>query len=190
MKKLLAIVILSLCFISSVQADDIRDFKIEGMSIGDSLLDYFSEEQILDNKKNWFNHNEYTITESTDKTYKSYDAVQIVYKTNDRKKKIAAVDGLKIYADINLCYEELDNIVQEIKAVVKNLKDLGKQTYKHRADKSGKSTVTDYVFESKYSDEVQVACYDYSESYGAKDHFRVGVRTIDYRKFLRDKAYK
>ena len=28
------------------QADDIRDFQIEGMSIGDSLLDYFSEEEI------------------------------------------------------------------------------------------------------------------------------------------------
>ena len=28
------------------QADDIRDFQIEGMSIGDSLLDYFSEGEI------------------------------------------------------------------------------------------------------------------------------------------------
>ena len=30
-------------------ADDIRDFQIEGMSIGDSLLDYFSEEEIKEN---------------------------------------------------------------------------------------------------------------------------------------------
>ena len=29
------------------QADDIRDFQIEGMSIGDSLLDYMSEDEIL-----------------------------------------------------------------------------------------------------------------------------------------------
>ena len=28
------------------QADDIRDFQIEGMSVGDSLLEYFSEEKI------------------------------------------------------------------------------------------------------------------------------------------------
>ena len=27
-------------------ADDISDFQIEGMSLGDSLLDYFSEEEI------------------------------------------------------------------------------------------------------------------------------------------------
>ena len=31
---------------SWANADDIRDFQIEGMSIGDSLLDYFNEEKI------------------------------------------------------------------------------------------------------------------------------------------------
>ena len=30
-------------------ADDIRDFQIEGMSVGDSLLDYFSENEIKAN---------------------------------------------------------------------------------------------------------------------------------------------
>ena len=35
--------------VSLANADDIRDFQIEGMSIGDSLLDYFSEEQIKNN---------------------------------------------------------------------------------------------------------------------------------------------
>ena len=32
------------CFFSCM--DDIRDFEIEGMSIGDSALDFFSEEEI------------------------------------------------------------------------------------------------------------------------------------------------
>ena len=46
MKKFLGIIILSLCFISSVQADDIRDFQIEGISVGDSLLNFYSEKKI------------------------------------------------------------------------------------------------------------------------------------------------
>ena len=46
MKKILAIIILSLCFIGSSQADDIRDFEIEGISLGDSLLDKMSKEEI------------------------------------------------------------------------------------------------------------------------------------------------
>ena len=40
MKKILAIIILCLCFITSSQADDIRDFQIEGISVGDNLFDH------------------------------------------------------------------------------------------------------------------------------------------------------
>jgi hypothetical protein len=51
MKKFLAILILIFTLPTPSQADDIRDFQIEGMSIGDSLLDYFSEEEIKTNIK-------------------------------------------------------------------------------------------------------------------------------------------
>ena len=39
-----------LFFSSSVLSEDISDFQIEGMSLGDSLLDYMSEEKILNNQ--------------------------------------------------------------------------------------------------------------------------------------------
>ena len=41
--------VLGLFLIIPSKADDIQDFQIEGISVGDSLLDYFSEEEI--NKK-------------------------------------------------------------------------------------------------------------------------------------------
>ena len=44
MKKLLAITALSLCFMLQSQADDIQDIEIEGMSIGESLLQHLSKE--------------------------------------------------------------------------------------------------------------------------------------------------
>ena len=48
MKKLL-ILLFSLFFLysPSVLADDISDFSIGGISLGDSLLDYMSEDEIL-----------------------------------------------------------------------------------------------------------------------------------------------
>ena len=47
MKKFLAILILILTLQApSYAAEDIRDFTIEGISIGDSLLDYFSKVEI------------------------------------------------------------------------------------------------------------------------------------------------
>ena len=42
-------------FQSWSNADGIRDFEIEGISIGDSLLDYFSKEEILKNIKWHYN---------------------------------------------------------------------------------------------------------------------------------------
>ncbi len=49
MKKLL-ILLFSIFLLSSpsVFADDTSDFSIEGMSIGDSLLDYMTEDEILE----------------------------------------------------------------------------------------------------------------------------------------------
>ena len=44
MQKILVLFIL--LFSSSVFAEDISDFEIEGMSVGDSLLDYMTEEKI------------------------------------------------------------------------------------------------------------------------------------------------
>lgn len=44
MKAILTLFVL--LFSSSVVADDISDYEIEGMSIGDSLTDYYSEKEI------------------------------------------------------------------------------------------------------------------------------------------------
>ena len=49
MKTLLTLFVL--LFSTSVFADNISDFEIEGISIGDSLLDYFSEEEIIEQIK-------------------------------------------------------------------------------------------------------------------------------------------
>ena len=47
MKAILVFLILTFSFQSLTKADDIREFEIEGMSVGDSLLSYFSEEEII-----------------------------------------------------------------------------------------------------------------------------------------------
>ena len=49
MKILLTLFVL--LFSSSVFADDISDFQIEGMSIGDSALDFFNEKVIKESLK-------------------------------------------------------------------------------------------------------------------------------------------
>ena len=51
MRKILLFLFLFISFIEKSQADDIKDFEIEGISIGDSLLDFFEKIEI---KKTFF----------------------------------------------------------------------------------------------------------------------------------------
>ena len=51
MKKIFFLIILILSFQTLSLADNIRYFQIEGMKIGDSALDYFSESQLEDNEQ-------------------------------------------------------------------------------------------------------------------------------------------
>ena len=43
MKKLLSIIVLSLLLSFNANADDIKDFEIEGISLGDSLLEFIQK---------------------------------------------------------------------------------------------------------------------------------------------------
>ena len=51
MRVFLSVIIIIFNLQSWTKADDIRDFQIEGMSVGDSLLDYLSEQEILNSKR-------------------------------------------------------------------------------------------------------------------------------------------
>ena len=56
MKKILGIVVLGLLLSTSAYTDNIKDFKIESISIGDSALGYFTESQLEDGELDWFNY--------------------------------------------------------------------------------------------------------------------------------------
>ena len=51
MRVFIAILVLIFSLQSWTKADDISEFEIEGMSIGDSLLDYMNEEEIINQIK-------------------------------------------------------------------------------------------------------------------------------------------
>ena len=86
MKHLLTLFVLF--FYSSVFAEDIADFQIEGISIGDSLLDYMTMEEI--NNEIDFIYEKYNNSKSKNiaivnyyKDLQLYDGLTIDFKTND-----------------------------------------------------------------------------------------------------------
>ena len=167
-------------------ADDIRDFQIEGVSIGDSALDYFSEEKILNNRATYFKNKTYTPVEIYDESFGIYDVVQFGYKTGDKNYTILGLAGNIEYPNnVKSCYKKMDEIVTELTRLFKNIAQItGKETEVSTIDKPGdtrKASVA-YWFDSK--DVVVVACYDYSEESGYTDNLSVSVDTKEYNEFL------
>ena len=107
MKRLLLILILTLNIQTLTKADDIRDFEIEGMSIGDSLLNYLEKSEIKKIKKYFSYPNKRYYQFVLNKLYinlSTYDFVQVDIENNDKKYKIAMLDGvLEFPKRINQC---------------------------------------------------------------------------------------
>ena len=186
MKKLLAILVLGLLFISAPsQADDIRDFQIEGMSIGDSLLDYYSKNEI---KKNTLK-DEYPKSDAMKRVRfslvdKAYESVMIHYKKNDNKFIIYGILGGIEFKNFNNCYKTSKKISKEIGDIFPNIK-VNYYEKKHAADKSGKSTNKGYTYWLTDQSFINVACYDWSPKMGYKDHLRVEIVGEELQEFLR-----
>jgi len=113
MRVFIAVLVLIFSLQSWTKADDIRDFQIEGMSIGDSLLDYFSEEKITNSNRYYpYLDNEfYAVGFDHENSFEVYDTVEIHLKTDDKKYKIYSADGLIFYVNnIDDCYKKKDEM--------------------------------------------------------------------------------
>ena len=189
MKKLLRILLLGLFLITPSQADDIREFEIEGMSIGDSLLDYFNENEILDNKPNWFKNNKYSIANDLRlETFQTYLSVQAAYKTKDKKYILEGIEGYNFYKKMSNCLKELDEVVDEISQIASGTVRSKKETYKHN-DPDSNATITSLFFTFDSGDKISIGCANYVGKNPPVD-LRVIFRTKKYSYFISHKAYK
>ena len=85
MNKLLLILVLTLSFQSITKADDIRDFEIEGMSIGDSLLDFMSTKEIKSSIQNYVDDNKKYYVVGYYKDLEIYEGVDVYLKRTGPK---------------------------------------------------------------------------------------------------------
>jgi len=173
MKTLLTLFVLFFSF--SVVADDVSSIKIEGMSIGDSLLNYFSEEEIRNNQTNYFPHTFIASSFKKHKSFKHYDAVEVYYRDDDNKFIIYLISGVIDYKNnINDCTLKLNAIENNLLSIFKDVKkQSGSQ--KHRMDKSGKSKWWGTEFYLNSGDSIGVKCFDWSTEMKFIDNLSINI---------------
>jgi hypothetical protein len=191
MKKLL-VLLFSLFFLSSpsVFADDISDFQIEGISIGDSLLDYMTEDEILENierTKDFFAYlkepnkyaevylfQDFSIYERMSFFIKNNSTNQYVTNKNE-KYTILLIRGLISYIeDFDSCIQKRDEIVEVLSTMFSNTQKT-EMVWTDETEPSGNSIFDDVTFTFDSGDDIMARCNNWDENYRIKNNFSEGL---------------
>ena len=203
MKRL--ILYIYLIFISiSVPAisENISDFEIEGMSIGDSLLDYFSKNEINKFLKadttHFYTNSDYAVIgiykeNQNSISLNNYDSLGITINKKDNKYKILSIGGQNYsYDDINDCSTTQASIANDIKKdVLEN--NINENIWENDKYKSGgiiigKSKMHDFYYNDNSS--VRIICYELNDEERKKARWKVKMEVIinskEFTLWLRD----
>ena len=195
--RLLLIIILTFSFQSLTKADDISDFQIEGMSIGDNLLDHantigITVKDIKSYKLKFFpKSKKFAGISFKDKgNFEIFEAVQ--FTIDPKNYKIYDIGG-KIRKpfknNLSECYKKMDTILDEIKPLFPNAKIKIGNEKKHRFDKTGKSLTKTYFLKLDRGD-IKVRCTDWSKNIKIPDALIVSISYKEFSNWLNNEAYK
>jgi len=202
-KKIFFFIIFVLTLQHASLADGIWDFKIEGMSIGDSALNYFDERQLEDGEQGWHNYSYKKFSTSLVPGKGIYDWFLVSYRSDDDNFIIKAlVGGLeKTNYDNKECNNKLDAVALSAPESVKNTRQ-DKKKYELTSNASrtypftGKSTVTSLSFNFQDEGEIILECYNIhkennqNDSFittilNQKDSFRINIRSRAFINYLK-----
>ena len=191
MKRL--ILYIYLIFISiSVHAisDDISEFEIEGISVGESALKYFNEKKIL--KEISENAYMYDYLKEPKKfghvvlreDLKEYSFVQMFVSSNNDY----TIEGINANIDEDIVSKnDIQNCLKKMKEVEKvfsqifNKYEKYEGEAKHPIDPSGRSKFYYIKFLFENGDNAQAQCYDFEEELKKKKNWAEGL-TVTVRK--------
>ena len=162
MRIFIAVLILIFSLQSWTKADDIKDFQIEGMSIGDSLLDYFSKNEIINSELNYFSKKRKYYIVGFVNSLSNYDQIEIYLKHNDNKYEIKTLAGMIDIENLDECLSKRKEIVSDIEQLFVNAtKSTGSKP--NETDKTGNSIqyINQYLFNK--DNHIRVECMQWSQ---------------------------
>jgi len=190
MMRLLLIFILTFNLQSLARSMDIKEFQIEGMSVGDSLLDFYTKEEIKNfiQDKQYPNSQRIKIVNIKSDLFEMYERVSADI-IDDGTFLIVKLSGRLFYEDdIEGCHKQMIIIDNDLKKIFSEKKRYEGEK-KHRYDKSGNSTMKIIGYSVK-KDDIQIQCTDWTKLMGMNDSLTVMIASEEWKNFLDNEAYK
>ena len=192
MKKLSTCLFLILfSFSASSFADDISEFEIEGISIGDSLLDHFSRKYINNNSKYWWEDRKYFMVATESLSFETFEFMQFALKNNDKNYIIQGLSGKIIFKkDIQNCLKKKNEALKELSDFFKNdIENIEDKITPHPYDESGESIQHFTYINLKSKNTIDIYCEEWSEETNLTTNFQVRILTKEFEKYLQEEAY-
>tara|TARA_B100000575_G_C22861417_1_gene503297 strand:- start:56 stop:643 length:588 start_codon:yes stop_codon:yes gene_type:complete len=189
MRIILTVLILIFNLQSLTKADDISDYEIEGLSIGDSLLNHFSINQI----KKFQNYDDlpsdmnFRIIEifSNEMKMELYDSVQIYYKPKDTTFTIHGVNGGIFCGTKNSCINQYNEIKNDISKLFKDSLKTDNFNGKHQDDDTGQS-IYEYIVYYHPNGEIAVGYTDWAKHMNYNDNVSIDISTQEVSNWVKN----
>jgi hypothetical protein len=191
MKKLSAYLFLFvLSFSIPSSADDFKDLQIEGISIGDSLLNYISKKDILSEiQKNKPAYN--YLNDDFGEVYlrnniEKYDFLSVFVKQKDKLYTIYSIAGLIMYDNkLEQCLAKQEEIEKEFSSMFTNTK-INSYTLKFDWDPTGNSTSQNVEFVFSSGNFIEINCTKYEKNLKIKNNWSDGLQVTINKKEIKD----
>ena len=162
-------------------AEDISDYQIEGISIGDSALDHLSEDLIINEIKRTSEHYKYLNNPDKfgeiyirDGNFNTYSQISIFVKRDDEIYKIFMIRGMITFDVLSDCLDLQKEIEMEFDNLFNNYEKTD-YIYSPILDPSGKSKKHDVYFDFPNGDNITLQCSDWSEKIKQENNWVSGI---------------
>ena len=200
MPTFLRIIVLLFFFPSSAIANEIKNISIEGMSIGESALNFFSESEIKKMVITDWSNKKYERSEVKSKKFKKFELIKFSYLSYDKDFKIAEIQGIMKFK-YSKCLNEINLISKKLKDKFPIAQIQPAYESDNKWDTFGKSKTTDIIIALNSGNQIGVLdtvtlyCYQYSEGYKKnlnlkEDNLGFKVSSKEFDKFIFFEAYK
>ena len=172
-------------------ADDLSEFTIEEISIGESLREHLTKEEINESKKFFYPNSDKFFALGIYKESEIYEHIQVSV-INDDNYIIHSLAGT-IFYDNNFekCKTKMKLIIKDLEDSIPNSVERqdDKEIVKMPADKTGKSINIGSTFWFPNEDYITVECSDWADHMEYADNLKVRFSTNKYNTWLTNEAY-
>ena len=167
-------------------ADDISEYQIEGISIGDSLLDHLSKEEIITEieiNKSSYNYLNNDFGEVyLFGNFDTYDRLSFFVKPKDKHYTIYSISGGISYDDkLEECFAKQKEIDKEFSSMYKNAKKR-KYSLKLTLDPTGESVTHNIDFTFDSGDFIEINCTKYKKSLKIENNWQDSLQVTVNKK--------